>query len=340
MIVDWDRFVERERPVWARLEEVLRQLSDDPYRTLSLEDVRELELLYQRTAADLARLSAMATEPATQRYLENLVARAYTEIHGGRGERRRWHPWLWLTCTVPQTFRRNFSPFLLASVLMFVGAGFGALALALDPPSKEVLMPFSHLHESPSARVAKEEASASKNRIGEHKATFSGQLMANNIRVTFTAMALGLSWGLGTIVIIFYNGVGLGAVACDYILDGQLVFLLGWLLPHGVIEIPAILVGGQAGFTLARALLGRRQNRTLAERMRAAVPDVATLCGLGTLMLVWAGIVEAFLSQYHEPVLPYWVKIAFGLCEAAALTWFLWRAGRGAEGVAGRKDSR
>jgi hypothetical protein len=45
-------------------------------------------------------------------------------------------------------------------------------------------------------------------------------------------------------------------------------------------------------------------------------------------LLVWAGIVEAFVSQYHQPVLPYSLKIAFGACELAALTAFLAWAGR------------
>ena len=44
-------------------------------------------------------------------------------------------------------------------------------------------------------------------------------------------------------------------------------------------------------------------------------------------MLVWAGIVEAFLSQYHEPVISYGMKISFGVVEALLLTLFLMRAG-------------
>ncbi len=58
------------------------------------------------------------------------------------------------------------------------------------------------------------------------------------------------------------------------------------------------------------------------------MPDVVTLCFGAALMLVWAGIVEAFLSQYHEPVLPYAVKIAFGLVELAVLAWYLFVSGR------------
>jgi hypothetical protein len=49
--------------------------------------------------------------------------------------------------------------------------------------------------------------------------------------------------------------------------------------------------------------------------------------GVG-LLLVWAGFVESFLSQYHEPVLPYSVKIAFGLTELVLLILFLSRSGR------------
>ena len=53
--------------------------------------------------------------------------------------------------------------------------------------------------------------------------------------------------------------------------------------------------------------------------------------GGASLMLVWAGFVEAFLSQYHEPVIPYAVKIAFGCVELAALAWYYFRVGRAGE---------
>jgi hypothetical protein len=45
-------------------------------------------------------------------------------------------------------------------------------------------------------------------------------------------------------------------------------------------------------------------------------------------------LVEAFFSQYHEPTIPYEVKIALGLLELALLSLFLARAG------ANRPESR
>jgi hypothetical protein len=48
-------------------------------------------------------------------------------------------------------------------------------------------------------------------------------------------------------------------------------------------------------------------------------------------MLTWAGVIEAFFSQYHEPVLPYAVKIGFGTLEVLMLVLFLSRSGRRAK---------
>jgi uncharacterized membrane protein SpoIIM required for sporulation len=328
VIVNLEKFVAEERPKWAQLDVILERNAKDPWREMSLGEVRELERLYQRASADLARLATFSAEPETRRYLENLVARGYTEVHGSRGENHRFRPWHWFAVVLPNVFRRQIRSFYLAVVLTMVGCVFGGLALGFDPGAKEVLMPFPHLQLDPAERVAREEQQKG-DRLTGHKAEFSSQLMNNNIRVTFTAVALGMTWGFGTLVLLFYNGVILGAVAADYCLAGQGTFLAGWLLPHGVVEIPAILVGGQAGFVLAGALLGRGQRQTMASRLRKVSSDVVTLTFGAALMLVWAGFVESFLSQYHQPVIPYAAKITFGLLEAAALTWFLARAGRG-----------
>jgi uncharacterized membrane protein SpoIIM required for sporulation len=129
-------------------------------------------------------------------------------------------------------------------------------------------------------------------------------------------------------MLLFYNGIALGAISLDYIADGQTRFLMGWLMPHGVIEIPAILVAGQAGFLLALGLIGRGSREPLAERMRAVSRDAVTLTFGFALLLVWAGFVEAFLSQYHEPTVPYEAKIAFGAIELILLFVYLVKSGR------------
>jgi len=328
VIVDLERFIASERPRWERLDAALKRIAEDPWRRLPFGEVRELDGLYQRAAADLARLATFSAERETRRYLEGIVARAYTEIHGTAAQKRKFRPWLWLSRTFPLTWRKRAGAFWFAGALMAGGALFGGAAIAFDPGSKDALVAFSYLRSDPTERVAHEEKMRGK-QLENHKASFSGRLITNNTRVTLEAMALGMTWGVGTIIIMFYNGVIIGSIALDYIKAGESGFLFGWLMPHGVVEIPAMLVGGQAGFVLAAALLGRGRGSGVAVRLREVVPDVVTLCFGAALMLVWAGVVEAFFSQYHEPILPYAVKIIFGAVELAILVSYLSLAGRG-----------
>jgi uncharacterized membrane protein SpoIIM required for sporulation len=328
MIVDLQRFIVNERPFWAELEKMLGRLEAEPDLRMTLEQLQLFHRLYERAAADLAKISTFSSEPETRRYLENLVARAYGEIHETREKQRRIFPLQWFFQTLPQTFRRHVRAFQLSLAITIAGCAFGGLAIAFDPDSKQVLMPFSHLQQDPAKRVAEEEK-ATNDRLTGHKTTFSAELMTHNTQVSIFTLALGMTWGVGTIIMLFYNGVILGAVAVDYIHAGQTKFLLGWLMPHGVIEIPAILIAGQAGLILALALIGRGNRLSLKARLREVSGDIVTLIFGVALLLVWAGFIEAFLSQYHEPVIPYEAKIAFGCVELFLLFLFLTKSGTG-----------
>ena len=326
MIIDLQRFVAVERPFWAELEAMLAKIEGEPDRRMALDQVQHFHLLYERTAADLAKITTFSSEPETRRYLENLVARAYGEIHETRERQRRIYPLQWFFQTLPETFRRHVRAFWMSLAITMAGCAFGGFAIALDPESKPVLMPFSHLQQDPAQRVAQEE-SATVDRLSGHKTSFSAFLMTHNTKVSIFTLALGMTWGVGTIIMLFYNGIMLGAVAVDYIAAGQTKFLLGWLLPHGVIEIPAILIAGQAGLMLALALVGWGNRIPLKARLREVSRDIVTLIFGVAVLLIWAGCVEAFLSQYHEPVIPYSAKIAFGLVELGLLILFLWKSG-------------
>ena len=327
MIIDLPRIIEAERPYWTQLEQQVARLEADAMGQLTLVDLQRLHYLYERASADLARINTFASEPELRKYLENLVGRAYAEIHETRGRGQRAALLPWFTHTFPQTFRKHLAAFWLALAITMAGTVFGVFATVLDPDSRYITMPFGHDQLRPRERVAMEEQTES-GRMSGGKAQFSSFLITNNTKVSFLTMALGMTYGIGTIVLLFFNGIGLGAIGIDYIMDGQSVFLAGWLLPHGSVEIPAILLAGQAGLLLAHALIGRGRRETLGQRLREASRDILTLiCGVA-LMLVWAGIVEAFLSQYHAPVVPYWLKISFGFTQLVVLILFLSLSGR------------
>ena len=326
MILDLERFVDGARPRWQELERLLDRLEADPLGRGRLPELVRLHALYRRAAADLARVATFSSEPEMRRYLEALVSRAYGEIHETR-RAVRVAPWRFLTRAFPRAFRRHAGAFALAAALTAAGTAFGGLAVALDPQAKAALMPFPQLLDHPSARVEAEEA-APVDRLQGARATFSATLSTHNTRVAIFCFALGITWGIGTAIVLFFNGALLGAVAFDYVQAGHAGFLFGWLLPHGAVEIPALLIAGQSGLVLAGALLGWGDRTPLPARLRAVGADLgALLAGLATL-LVWAGLVESFLSQYHEPFLPYGLKIGFGIVEGVLLGSFLLLAGR------------
>ena len=331
MIVDIDKFINEEKPSWEELEAILQRLDIDPFYSMSLEQIKRLHYLYQRTSADLAKIMTFASEPELRQYLESLVSKAYGEIHEVRKFGSGWSfsaLATWFTRTFPQTFRKHVRAFWLALAITGGAAALGAAAIVLHPQAKQMIFPFRHLLMDPSERVKQEEQFKVESAIPHTGSFMSSYYVTHNTKVSILVLALGMTWGIGTIMLLFYNGVILGAVFFDYIAAGESKFVFGWLLPHGSVEIPAILIAGQAGLVLASAVIGWGQRYPLRARLRLISRELLTLISGVAILLAWAAVIEAFFSQYHEPLLPYFVKIAFGVAELILLSAFLARAGK------------
>ena len=319
MILDLKRFIEQEQACWDELESILHDRKQGiKFNSMRL---KRFSYLYERASGDLVKLSAFSGEKELRIYLESLVGRAYSEIHSVNNRKLSFRPFYWLYAVFPGTFRRNFNAFLLTLTIFMAGAMLGGIAIMTESSAKEAIFPmqFRHLHNAPGKRVESEEQNGkSRSKMVQASApAFAAQLMVNNIKVSILALALGMTFGIGTVLVMFYNGVILGAVVTDYILAGHTAFVTGWLLPHGSFEIPAVLIAGQAGFVLAGCLLKSPGHRR--EALRAKGADLMTLIGGVAVMLVWAGVVEAFLSQYHEPYISYELKITFGVVQLLIL---------------------
>lgn len=327
MILDLDKFIAKERAYWDELAVMVERNEQAPQQRPSLGEARRFYYLYQRVSSDLVKLKTFAGEAETVRSLERLVARAYSRLHEDGGERVPFRPWEWLTRTFPQTFRRHWIAFAISCGTFWIGALFGMGALHLDYRSKSDFIPpqFSHLAGKPSDRVAKEEKQEFDSFEARH--AFSASLMTHNTKVTILTMVTGFLWGIVSLMLLFHNGTLIGVIMWDYIRDGQGVFLTAWLLPHGSFELPAIFIGGQAGLVIARTMFGWGTNLRLRQRFERIRGDLLTLVGGAALLLIWAGIVESFLSQYHRPVFYPW-KIGFGAIQLTALILYLSLGGR------------
>jgi uncharacterized membrane protein SpoIIM required for sporulation len=327
VILDLERFQAQGRPHWHNLESLLALLESRPDRRMKPAEAELIQDLYAQTAADLNRVTHGALAPELRRYLERLVARAYAELYYSRPTRSElWQPrrWLRIFTAFPETFRRQSRFFALAVAVTLLGAALGGLAVRYDSAAVDVLLPADYLR-NPRLRVGQEEKGQARHLDSTQvEAAFSAQLITHNIEVSLLAAGLGITFGIGTALLLFENGLLLGAVAVRYTQQGFGLFVTAWLLPHGAFEIPSILIAGQAGFYLARLLLRRREDRNMRQSIREWLLLIAGLA----LMLVWAGLMEAFFSQHHEPVLPYGFKLAVGAAELALLTLYLLLMGR------------
>src|SRR5258708_36378936 len=102
-----DRFIEKHKTAWERLEDLLKLLDSSSLRRLQREEVRELGRIYRRTASDLAIARAESRDPRLVNYLNSLVIRAHGRIYradaqGGKRIRN------FFARELPRTFRRTW----------------------------------------------------------------------------------------------------------------------------------------------------------------------------------------------------------------------------------------
>lgn len=302
-------FVDQRRPRWVALERLLNKSESSGIKSLSLDEARQLARLYRSTSSDLLWVRARSGAADVSEYLNDLVGRAYAITYPGK--RPRFRDMLgFLTHVFPDLMAKEVRMFIAATILFWAGAGFGFVGMVFDPDAAIYLVPDQHQKLDPEER-AKNEAEGDVASVQE-QAAFSSFLFTHNIQVAFLAFALGISAGIGTAIMLFFNGLFLGALFHVYMAKGLSGWFWAWILPHGIPELTAICIAGAAGLVIARGMIAPKGlPRGVAVR-KEAVTAVKLL--LGTLALfVLAGLIEGTISQIHPPKLPVWFKIGFAL---------------------------
>jgi len=317
--MDVAEFIETRRPRWEKLESLLDKAEGGGLRALSLEDARSLGKMYRAVSSDLLWVRARSGSADVSAYLNDLVGRAYALTYPGKRPRFA-DVWSFVARGFPALMRREWRMYL-ASVLMFMaGLGFGYLGMTMDPDAAHYLVPEEHLKLDPVERAEKE--AKGEGMTVDQQAYFSSYLFTHNIQVAFLAFALGITVGIGTAMMLFVNGLFLGALAQVYTAKGMAGWFWAWILPHGIPEITAICIAGAAGLVIARGLAAPRGlPRGMALRQEA-VTAVKLL--FGTLALfVLAGFIEGTISQIHPPKLSVAFKVGFALTVGAGVYAYL-----------------
>ena len=281
------RWLEKRKTYWARLEQLVDRSNKGGISALDHRELQELGLLYRQTASDLATVREDVTSNQLTFYLNQLLGRAHNLIYMGHKQKISGLVRFY-TQTFPRVFRETFPQTFLA-FLIFTVTGIATWAVTIHDPA------FAHRMLGPEMMATIEKREMWTKSIVTIKPLAASGIMTNNLAVCFTTFAMGITAGIGTIYMMFTNGMLIGVIGAATRQAGMALQLWSFVAAHGALELPAIFISGGAGLEIARGmlfpgLLPRRESLALAGGRAARL-----MIGI-VPMLVVAGIIEGFLS--------------------------------------------
>jgi uncharacterized membrane protein SpoIIM required for sporulation len=318
--MDETRFADDSRAVWERLAADVGAVRAQGVRALGADELRVMHDDYRRTASDLAYAQTHYPGSAVTSYLNELVAAAHAELYGSSP--RRFKPAIeFLTVGYPRLVRAHARPIMLAAAILLGAVALGYLLAYVDYPLARVFLP-AELRDGVADRF--ESGGASRELASSLAPLMSAGITANNIQVALVAFAGGMTFGVLTAWALFNNGLVVGALAGVFAKASLSLPFWSLIVPHGALEIPAIILAGGAGLVLARALWRPGDVNRLDALRAASGPAIRLVLGTIPLFVV-AGLIEGFVTPRAFPPL---LKVGFGVLVFVLFVFWLAFAGR------------
>ena len=300
----------RRRSRWEELDDRLDTLDREltrrgrrrPGTDLDHGDLEQAVLLYRRVLSDYALARARFAGTAAERQLAALVQRANHRLRTDEG-RTRGGIFHFYRFQFPRLFRAMATEMQLITALFLCAILLGVALAAAGPEAGAAFL-------GPDAIEALDRGEIWTDKIRDQGSFVSAAIARNNMKVALTAWAGGLLAGLGSLIVVFFNGMMLGVVAATTAHFDMHGSLLEFISAHGPLELTLILVAGGAGLHMGIALL-REGDVSRAVRLgRAARTSVLVLLGCLPFFLL-LGFVEGFLSP--SPNLSSGLKLTVGV---------------------------
>ena len=326
----------RERePIWLELELLVNRAQKKGFSSLSADELSRLPHLYRATLSSLSVARSISLDRNVVEYLESLAGRAYFFVYGTRRHARDVVAEFFLY-RFPAGIRQLKWHIALAALFLILGT---VTAFFITLENQERFYTFIDegyaQGRGPSSATSELEAGLyDEHDMGDALATFAASLFTHNAKIGIMSFALGLAIGLPVFLLMFINGLVLGAFAALFHVRGLSVDLWGWLLPHGITELSAVVICGGLGLALAQSLVfpGRSTRlRNLAQRGR-----VAGMVMIGAVMMFFvAGLIEGLFRQLVTDT-----TIRYVVAVATAIFWITYFGfvGRGRAALAAESE--
>ncbi|MGD8868188.1 MAG: stage II sporulation protein M [Gemmatimonadales bacterium] len=293
-----ERFAALRRPVWDRFSHQAERAVRNGLRGQG-GGVREFATAYREVAADLARARTYGVDARMLSFLERIVSTGHNALYGAQSVQRRPLDRVLLQ-ELPAAVVRARRYVVAACSLFMVPAVVGFFLVTGDPQGAYELLPPSVIERAELGHQQAEEGRGYGESPSLYLPVVASSIIANNVQVAFMAFAFGVTAGIGTVIVLVFNGLFFGSVLALFANYGLAGWLLTFVAGHGFLELTAIFIAGGAGLLIGRSLvapgdLARRDSLVLASRTALRL-----LAAAATLLLL-AGAIEGFLSASDAP---------------------------------------
>ena len=281
---------------WHALHRLTEKALSSGLTSPSEDELQQLPTLYRAALSSLAVARSTALDRGLIDYLEGLAGRAYLAVYGARKPTRGALRGFFFE-QFPREVRAIGREVGVSALLFFAGAAVAYVLTQMDPEWYfAFVQPAMASGRDPSATTEALREALYDGPEQKGLLAFSALLFTHNYGIGMMAFGLGFLAAIPTTLLMFLNGMILGAFTALYQQRGLLVPLMGWLLPHGVPEILAVILCGGAGLALGRAVLWPGERSVAASLMHRGRSTALVVGGCVVLFAV-AGIIEGVFRQ-------------------------------------------
>jgi uncharacterized membrane protein SpoIIM required for sporulation len=287
---------------WRELTNLLDRGDRKGLGAFSVEEVKRVCRLYRHVTIDLSRARTDGGDPELVQYLNTLAARAHGCVY--RSERVDIAPlFTFVLSGFPALVWRQWRPVLVSTAVFALTTLASFLAVVRQPE-----LAYSLFDE----QIVEFENVRLESQQGEYRGNFTFDvstspvaaafIIGNNIKVAVLAFSCGALLCLPGVLLMAYNGRMLGTLTGLVWNHGFFLDFYSLILTHGVLELTAICISGGAGLMLGWALIAPGP-LTRRDALRQAAGDAFGLLAGSALMLVIAGLIEAYVTpHFPNPV--------------------------------------
>lgn len=320
-----ERFIRNRRGDWQQMETLLNKLRNSRFRHWRGDEITRLSRLYRSVCYDLSLVQSREWGARLEQYLNDLVAQGHNCLYRSP-PRSLDHVLEFLSKGFPQLLRRRKAFFFVSLALFAIPFLISMLVAVIDPVLAERLVDRTAMEQSGES-YREQFTGGLDDDFANERSVMAGFYVLNNIGIAFRCFALGVFFGIGTVVTLLFNGIALGAITGYLIHLGYADNFFSFAISHGSFELTAIVVAGAAGLLLGWGLVHPGDMSRVASIRHHGMDAVKLACGAG-FMLAIAALIEAYFSPISADVMPHSVKYVAGSVLWSIVYLYLAHGGR------------